>query len=63
MTAIETTLLFEYVQRVHELKRIVAQQAERIGNLEAIAQALADEKEWGLAEQAKEMLEGVLFME
>ena len=43
MTTSEVTLLFEYVNRVDELKRIIAQQAERIGNLEDIAQALADE--------------------
>lgn len=43
MTSSEVTLLFEYVQRVDELKDIVATQLERIGNLEAIAQALADE--------------------
>ena len=43
MTTSEVTLLFEYVNRVEELKRIVANQIERIANLQAIAQALADE--------------------
>jgi len=36
-------LLFEYMERVQELKDIVANQIERIANLEAIVQALADE--------------------
>lgn len=43
MTTSEVTLLFEYVQRVAELKCIVAWQFERLANLEAIAQGLADE--------------------
>jgi len=36
-------LLFEYMERVQELRDIVANQIERIANLEAIVQTLADE--------------------
>ena len=46
-------LLFQYVQRVEELKTIVANQTERIANLERIGQALADELiEWDEAVNA-----------
>ena len=35
MTSSEVELLFEYVQRVEELKRIIATQIERLDELEA----------------------------